>query len=76
MPSQPEDEFVLVLSTAGDWNVNIEPNKPLVSKTLAVLRSCLIKSLVYLRPCKDLQGCLWAGVSGFSGLLRCVIHPN
>lgn len=42
MPSQPEDEFVLVLATAGDWNVNIEPNKLLVSKTLAVLRSCLI----------------------------------
>lgn len=42
MPSQPEDEFVLVLSTAGDWNVNMEPNKLLVSKALAALRSCLI----------------------------------
>lgn len=42
LPSQPEDELVLVLSTAGDWNVNIEPNKLLVSKALAALRSCLI----------------------------------
>lgn len=42
LPSQPEDEFVLVLSTAGDWNVNMEPNKLLVSKALAALRSCLI----------------------------------
>lgn len=44
MPSQPEDELVLVLSAAGDWSVNTEPNKLLVSKTLAVLRSCLIAS--------------------------------
>lgn len=42
MPSQPEDEFVLVLSTAGDGNVNIEPNILTVSKILAVLRLCLI----------------------------------
>lgn len=41
-PGQPEDELVLVLSTAGDWNVNIEPNKLLVAKELAALRSCLI----------------------------------
>lgn len=42
MPSQPEDEFMLVLSTAGDWNVNIEPDKLLVPKELTALRSCLI----------------------------------
>lgn len=42
VPSQAESEFLLVLSTAGDWSVNIEPNKLLVSKILSVMRSCLI----------------------------------
>lgn len=59
MPSQPEDEFVLVLSTAGGWNVNIEPDKLLVSKTLAMLRSRLV-TIWSTSDHAMIMGCLWA----------------